>query len=98
QSPDPKIVAVEGADNAPAYRGIAYVVCEDMPLAQFGNRVPQLSFEVVRLSPDQDDPAHAIRAVAMMPGSGDYALATRPVYFTPNPRGQCQFTLWADRL
>ena len=33
---------------APAYRGIAYVVIEDLALAAFGNRVPQFSFEVVR--------------------------------------------------
>ena len=48
QTPDPLIVAKEGADNAPAYRGLAYVVFEDMPLADFGNRMPQLSFEVFR--------------------------------------------------
>ncbi|MEO6299307.1 MAG: host specificity protein, partial [Paracoccaceae bacterium] len=40
QLPDPKIEAVEGADNAPTYRGIAYVVIEDLDLSQFGNRVP----------------------------------------------------------
>ena len=48
QLPDPKIEAVEGAGLAPAYRGIAYVVIEDLDLGAFGNRVPQLSFEVVR--------------------------------------------------
>ena len=46
--PDPLIVAKEGAANAPAYRGLAYVVFERLPLAEFGNRVPQFSFEVVR--------------------------------------------------
>lgn len=40
QQPDPLIVAKEGADQAPAYRGLAYVVFENMPLADFGNRVP----------------------------------------------------------
>ncbi len=39
QEPDPKIVAVEGADNVPAYRGTAYVVLEDLDLSQFGNRI-----------------------------------------------------------
>ena len=48
QMPDPKIEAVEGAGNAPSYRGISYVVFEDLDLARFGNRVPQFSFEVVR--------------------------------------------------
>ncbi|MFN3398618.1 MAG: ATP-binding protein, partial [Sulfurimicrobium sp.] len=43
-----KIQAVQGADNAPAYRGLAYVVFEDMPLERFGDRIPQLAFEVIR--------------------------------------------------
>ena len=37
-----------GRANAPAYRGLAYVVFERLPLADFGNRVPQFSFEVIR--------------------------------------------------
>lgn len=46
QQPDPLIAAAEGAD-APAYRGIAYAVFEDMQLADFGNRIPSLTFELV---------------------------------------------------
>jgi len=90
QLPDPKIEAVEGAGNAPTYRGIAYVVIEDLALSRFGNRVPQFTFEVVR-------PAHvtkpgvvpdlsqAIKAVALMPGTGEYALATTPVHYSLGP-------------
>src|SRR6056297_2761618 len=83
QLPDPKIEAVEGAGMAPAYRGTAYVVMEDLPLGQFGNRVPQFNFEVMR--PDQaSGPGtgidKTIRAVSMIPGTGEYALATTPVY------------------
>lgn len=48
QLPDPLIEAVEGAERAPAYRGVAYVVIEDLELSAYGNRVPQFSFEVVR--------------------------------------------------
>ena len=57
QLPDPKIEAVEGAGEVPAYRGTAYVVLEDLALGQFGNRVPQFSFEVMR--PAQRDNADA---------------------------------------
>ena len=46
QAADPLIVAAEGADNAPAYRGPSYIVLEDLDLAPFGNRIPALSFEV----------------------------------------------------
>ncbi|WP_439124314.1 baseplate multidomain protein megatron, partial [Marivita sp.] len=64
----------------PAYRGTAYVVFEDLDLSRFGNRVPQFSFEVTR--PVQDDPEDVpfnIRAVAMIPGTGEYSLATEAV-------------------
>ncbi len=90
QVPDAKIEAVEGAGNSPAYRGIAYVVFEDLDLGQFGNRVPQFSFEVMRPAPVQpgvapSDPAHGIRGVALIPGTGEYALATSPVYLEKQP-------------
>ncbi|ANT61325.1 host specificity protein [Salipiger sp. CCB-MM3] len=81
QLPDPKMEAVEGAGLVPAYRGTAYVVIEDLLLERFGNRVPQLSFEVTRPElADAEDVPLAIRGVAMIPGTGEYALATRPVY------------------
>lgn len=44
---DPLIAAAEGIDNTPAYRGRAYVVFDDLPLADYGNRIPNLTFEVV---------------------------------------------------
>jgi hypothetical protein len=36
QAPDPLIVAKEGAENAPAYRGLAYVVLSGRETAEFG--------------------------------------------------------------
>ena len=47
QDPDTLISSVEGADLAPAYRGIALAIFEDLELADFGNRIPLLTFEVV---------------------------------------------------
>ena len=86
QLPDPKMEAVEGAGQVPAYRGTAYVVFEDVDLEQFGNRVPQFTFEVTRPSQPglfdaEDDIAHGVRGVAMLPGSGEYALATTQVSY-----------------
>ncbi len=46
QSPDPLLVAAIGLAACPAYRGCAYVVFEDLQLAEFGNRIPALSFEL----------------------------------------------------
>lgn len=40
QLPDPLVEAIEGSGRAPAYRGLAYVVIEDLELAPYGNRVP----------------------------------------------------------
>jgi hypothetical protein len=69
QSADPLIVAKEGAANAPTYRGLAYVVFERLPLAQFGNRVPQFSFEVVRTAAGLPG---MIRSVCLIPGATEF--------------------------
>jgi len=90
QLPDPKIEAIEGAGLAPGYRGLAYVMIEDLDLTPFGNRVPQFSFEVVRRA--QGDAAEVeldlvdtVHAVCLIPGTGEYALATTPVHFSEGP-------------
>lgn len=89
QLPDPKIEAVEGLGRAPAYRGTAYVVIEDLDLTPFGNRVPQFNFEIVKPEPEGlagvPDVSRLVRGVAMMPGTGEYALATTPVHFEDAP-------------
>lgn len=46
QPVDPLIASAEGADT-PAWRGQAYVVFEGLQLADYGNRIPSLSFEIV---------------------------------------------------
>lgn len=46
QGLDPLIAAAEGIGSAPAYRGLAYAVFEDMQLADYGNRIPSLTFEI----------------------------------------------------
>ena len=86
QLPDPKIAAVEGAGLAPSYRGIAYVVIEDLELSNYGNRVPQFTFEVVRpaqgaFADEVIDLPRAVKAVALVPGTGEYALATTAVHY-----------------
>lgn len=76
QLPDSLIAAREGDGNAPAYRGTAYIVFERLPLAPYGNRLPQLSFEVIRAV---DDFARLVRGAVLIPGSGEFVYATRPV-------------------
>lgn len=69
QPADPLIVAHESAATR-AYRGIAYVVFERLPLASWGNRIPQFSFEVERAV---DGFADLVRAVVLIPGAGEFA-------------------------
>jgi hypothetical protein len=47
QPADPLIASAEGAGTCPAFRGLAYCVFEDLQLADFGNRIPALTFEVI---------------------------------------------------
>ena len=46
QPADPLIAAAEGAARCPAFRNLAYLVFEDLALADFGNRIPSLTVEV----------------------------------------------------
>jgi len=84
QLADPLIAASLGADLAPAYRGTAYVVIEDLALASYGNRIPQFTFEVIRRADGSDpasEPMRNVEAVALVPGTGEYSLATTSVSF-----------------
>ena len=46
QLPDPLIEAEEGHGRTPAFRGLAYLVFEDLPLENFGNRIPNITAEI----------------------------------------------------
>jgi hypothetical protein len=81
EEPDPLIAAKE-AGAAPAYRDTAYVVFERFPLADYGNRVPQFSFEVVRAV---DGLGNMVRAVTLIPGAGEFVYEIRPVSHEPEP-------------
>ncbi|CAN5393096.1 hypothetical protein BH10PSE4_BH10PSE4_23670 [soil metagenome] len=77
QGPDALIAAVEG--DAPAYRGTAYVVFEDLPLGAYGNRPPQLSFEVFHRPRASGAPAgleERLTSVCLIPGAGEFVCAT----------------------
>ncbi|HEX6865732.1 MAG TPA: glycoside hydrolase TIM-barrel-like domain-containing protein, partial [Caulobacteraceae bacterium] len=79
QTPDALIEAVEG--EAPAYRGLAYVVFEDLPLGGYGNRPPQLSFEIFRRPRVGEAPAleDMLTGVCLIPGAGEFVYATQTV-------------------
>lgn len=60
QDVDPLIASEEGVGGTPAFRGIAYAMFEDLELADYGNRIPLLTFEV-----DADSGPVSIGAIAM---------------------------------
>ena len=82
QPVDPLIEARQGSGNAPAYKGVAYAVIERFPLADYGNRIPQFQFEVMRPAGDLN---RRIRAVALLPGSTEFGLSPHPVTRQPSP-------------
>jgi hypothetical protein len=73
QAPDPLIAAAEGAGQAPAFRGLAYVLFEDFQLEDYGNRIPSLTFEV-----EADEAEVAIGAIAEALGGGAVAAGPTP--------------------
>lgn len=76
QQPDSTMEAVEGAGNVPAYRGLAYIVFDDLQLADFGNRLPQLSIEVFHALSDIEQ---EIKAVTIIPGATEFGYDTQAV-------------------
>ncbi len=74
QAVDSLIAAKQGA--APAYRGTAMIVFERLPLENFGNRIPQLSFEVTRLVAGVEND---IRAVTLIPGATEFGYDPQAV-------------------
>ncbi|MDQ0454275.1 baseplate multidomain protein megatron [Rhizobium paknamense] len=81
QALDPLIAAKQGEENCPAYRGVAYVVFERLPLDDFGNRIPVLQFEVMRTVGRLES---AIRAVTIIPGATEHGYATTKVKVKAN--------------
>ncbi len=49
---DPLIASAETIGNCPAFRGLSYVVFEDFQLADYGNRIPSLTFELFERESD----------------------------------------------
>lgn len=78
QEPDPRIEAwcVDryGEGYCPAYRGTAYIVFKDIPLEKLGNRIPQVSVEVLGKS-DASYPFTAVSGTSRVKSfSEDYSL------------------------
>ncbi len=84
QTPDSIIQSIEGAANTPAYRGLAYVVFENFPLADYGNRIPNFTFEVKKktLYADYNDEVveDMLTGMVMIPAAGEFVYDTQVEY------------------
>ncbi|AKH43477.1 hypothetical protein FHS61_000819 [Altererythrobacter atlanticus] len=69
QMPDP-LLASDLGDSCPAFRGTAYCVFESLQLADFGNRIPALTFEILS---DHGD----VSLRSMLEPVGETAVAAR---------------------
>ncbi len=80
QMPDPVMEGFEGSGNVPAYRGMAYIVLEDFPLEEFGNRVPNFTFELKRRVMEagaEEEVEEAIHEMMVIPGAGEFVYDTQ---------------------
>jgi hypothetical protein len=73
QVADPLIASAEGVEQTPAFRGIAYALFENFQLADYGNRIPSLTFEV-----EADFGPVAIGAIAAELSGGAVAAGETP--------------------
>lgn len=74
QHADSLIEALQG-DNAPAYRGLCYLVFERLPLKPFGNRIPNISVELCRVVGDLEP---AISSITVIPGATEFGYDPEP--------------------
>lgn len=69
QLADPTIEAIEGSGNVPAYRGTCYLVFDSLPLADYGNRIPQVTATLTKsLSDTSTDLGTLIKDIARLGG------------------------------
>ncbi len=80
QMPDPLIEGTCGIGKTPAYRGTAYIVIENFNVTEFGNNLPQFSFEVKKELTGPDSVEHMIKSIVMIPGGGEYVYDTCKQY------------------
>jgi hypothetical protein len=75
QGVDSLIEAKQGSGNTPAYRGLCYLVFERLPIAPFGNRIPNISVELCRVVGELEP---AITAVTVIPGATEFGYDPTP--------------------
>jgi hypothetical protein len=80
QEPDIWIESYEGAGNVPAHRGLCYVVFKDLALGDYGNRIPNMSFEV-STSTTEITPYDELTGVIDVGASDNIVFSNDDMYF-----------------
>jgi len=62
QLPDSIIEADKGVGNVPAYRGTCYLVFDNIPLLNYGNRLPNLTVEITMIA----EPAYLYEELTLL--------------------------------
>lgn len=84
QLPDVLISSIEGIEKTCAYRDLCYIVFENFPLSDFGNRIPNFTFEIKRKSLfDYNDESlleNMVSGVNLIPGCGEFVYSNEIQY------------------
>jgi len=96
QLPDPTIQAIEGITRTPAFRGLCYAVVNDFPLADFGNRIPNLRAEITIAGDSYPRTLFPGWPTASYSGAGTTIFAPTRLYVDPYSRNAMIFGTEAD--
>lgn len=81
QLPDVLISSIEGIEKTCAYRDLCYIVFENFPLSDFGNRIPNFTFEIKRKNlfnfNAEDLLENMITGVNFIPGCGEFVYSNQ---------------------
>jgi len=65
QPPNSTMQSYLGVSSTPAHRGLAYIVLDNFPLHDYGNRVPNFEFEVVSTKGQTINPQGTVRFASL---------------------------------
>jgi hypothetical protein len=78
QLPDKLIASKYPKNKVPAFRGLAYIIFEELALKDFGDILPNFSFEIMRKTniSSQLNVEDLVKSIVMIPGSGEFVYDT----------------------
>jgi hypothetical protein len=67
-----------GNANTPNFKGLCYIVFDDFPLENFGNRIPNFTFEIQKSTKIQnlESVGDLVKSITLIPGSGEFVYDT----------------------